>query len=548
MSVAVARRPILKDAWPWLALGLGLTTALAATLLHDTLFHESRPAAAVTETAAAGGTKPEAPAATATTVSLPEGKFRSAHIVTAKVERTELTSAIDVAGRIDANLDRRVEIRPRAAGVIRQVPVALGQKVKKGDVLATLDSPDVGTARLNLWTKQRDLAVARAEADWKSQVAANVAQLIPELREGAKRLREEGRGAHDMTKASHGGAKALNEETKATDIERRYAERPLGTYRASLLSAYAEFVIAAHEEEKTTGLHEAKVLGEHPYFLAVHTRESAQAKLEAVLEQARFDAGQQEKVARNAQRMAEGEVVDAAQRLRILGVPADLDRLLAPPKPGAPPSPDPATALAREDVTAFKIEAPFDGTIIEKAAVPSQKAEINDRLFVLADLSDVWVQANIPESDFRLLPAFQSGSVHVTAAAYPGRTFDARLLSVGSVVDPTTRTVPLLAETKNADGLLKLGMFVRIVLDTTAKSPVLTVPAGAVVDVEGRKGVFLPSGGDGRTFAFQPVKVGREAEGRQVVLAGLEPGQQVVTQGAFLLKSELILQNETEED
>ncbi|MDR3632755.1 MAG: efflux RND transporter periplasmic adaptor subunit [Isosphaeraceae bacterium] len=542
MSLALAHRPLFRDAWPWLAAGLALTLALAATLLHDTLFHHGQASAA--PAASGGEPKHDTPAASATTVSLPEGKYRSAHIATAPVERTELTSAIDVAGRIDANLDRRVDIHPRAAGVVREVAVAQGQKVKKGDVLATLDSPDVGTARLHLWAKQRDLAVARTEYEWKTKVAANVAQLIPELREGAKRLREEAKGPHKP----HEGTKELNEGNQASDIERKYTDRPLGTYRASLLSAYAEFVIAAHEEEKTTGLHAAEVVGEHPYFLAIHTRESAQAKLEGVLEQVRFDAGQQEKIARNGLQMAEGDVVDAAERLRILGVPVDLDTVLAPGKPGAPSAHDPAAALAREDVTAYKILAPFDGTIIDKTAVLSQKVELGDRLFTLANLSDVWIQANIPESDFGLLPALKNGTVHVIAAAYPGRTFDARLLSIGSVVDPTTRTVPLYAEANNLDGLLKLGMFVRIVLDTTAKTQALTVPTSAVVDIEGRKGVFLPSGDDGRTFTFRPVKVGREAEGRYAVLSGVEPGQQVVSQGTFLLKSELILQNETEED
>jgi RND family efflux transporter MFP subunit len=550
MSLALAHRPLQAGLWPWLAAGLALSLALAATLFHDALFHRAPAAAAASASAGGGAPEPEAPAAAATTVALPEGKFRSAHIKTAPVEQTELASAIDVAGRIDANLDRRVEIRPRAPGVIRAVRAALGQNVKKGDVLVTLDSPDVGKERLNLWDKQRALAVARAEADWKARIAANVAQLIPELREGARKLREEAHMAHAAHGEAHGGTKSLNEGSKAADIERKYAELALGPYRATLLSAYADFIIAAHEEEKTTGLHQAEVVGEHPYFLAIHTRESAQAKLEGVLGTAAFDAAQQEKIARNALRMAEGEVVDAAQRLRVLGVPVDLDALLAPPNSaGAARSvPDSTSALARQDVTAFDILAPFDGTVVDKTVVVSQKVELNDRLFVLADLRDVWIQADIPESDFGLLPTLKDGTVRVTAAAYPGRGFAARLLSVGSVVDPTTRTVPLYADADNPDGLLKLGMFVRIVLDTRAKAAAATVPAGAVVEIDGRTGVFVPSGGDGRTFAFRPVKLGREAEGRQVVTAGLEPGQQVVTEGAFTLKSELILQNETGED
>src|SRR5581483_6517614 len=194
-----------------------------------------------------------------------------------------------------------------------------------------------------------------------------------------------------------------------------------------------------------------------------------------------YDAAQEQRVAAQKVQLAEAAVIDAAQRLRILGVSEDIDDLLA--HAGR------ATDPAHEDVVAYKITAPFDGTIITKAAVPSQKAEMNDVLFTLADLSNVWVMANVGESEFSLLPQLKEGQIRLTAAAYPGKTFEARLLSVGAVVDPTTRTVPLLAETPNPDGILKLGMFVRIVLDSAATEDALTVPTAAVVEIEGKKGV-----------------------------------------------------------
>ena len=233
-------------------------------------------------------------------------------------------------------------------------------------------------------------------------------------------------------------------------------------------------------------------------------------------------------------------MIDAAQRLRILGVSEDVAHLLAHAS-------DAVGDTSGEDVTAYPIVAPFDGTIIGKSAVPSQKAEMNDVLFTLADLSTVWVIANINESDLRVLPDLH-GSIRLTATAYPGRTFEAKLLSVGAQVDPTTRTVPLLAETPNPDGLLKVGMFVRIVLDGANTERTVTVPTAAVVEIEGQKVVFLPSGKDERTFTVRPVKLGREVGDRQTILAGLASGEMVVSSGAFFLKSELILQNKTEED
>ena len=203
-------------------------------------------------------------------------------------------------------------------------------------------------------------------------------------------------------------------------------------------------------------------------------------------------------------------MVDAAQRLRILGVSEDIQDLLD--------HADQANAIARdEDVTFYRIVAPFDGTIIKKNAVPSQKADLNDVLFVLADLRSVWVTANVPESDVAKLPKIKDGTFRLSATAYPGREFAARLLSVGAVVDPQTRTVPVLAQTENPDDLLKLGMFVRIMLDSSASETVLTVPAArGRRDRRPRNIVFVPAGKKQHreSFILSAAGRGRPPDGR----------------------------------
>lgn len=511
MSVASPNRWSLKSLFPWAALALCLILLAASFVLHDALFHGRSLHASPTlpETTA----EPEASAAPpqVRTVTLAEGKWNAAGIRIEPATQLSLPSEVGVAGKVEANPDRRVEIRPRAAGVVREVLVNLGRKVRKGELLAILDSPDIGTARLNLRGRQIELATARKEFDWKQQVANNVAQLVPAIRKGEP----------------------------AAKIQKEYADRPLGADRALLLQAYSEFEIASHESEKTSALFKDQIIGEHPAFVALHTLEGTQAKLGAVLEQVRFDASHEQTLADQKVRLAEAAVIDAAQRLRILGVHEDISQLLAQAGDVAA-----SRSLASEDVTACQVIAPFDGTIITKTAVPSQKADPTDILFLLADLNTVWVMANITEADLAALPTLQDGKIQMTVPAYPDRTFQAKLLSVGSMVDPTTRTVPLLAETENPDGLLKLGMFTRIVLDSPKPQEVLTVPTAAVVGIEEQEGVFLPSKQNGRTFTFQPVKLGREAGDRRVVRAGLTQGQSVVSIGAFFLKSELILQDE----
>lgn len=449
-----------------------------------------------------------------TTVVLPEGKFKAAEIRCGPARADALATEVGVPGQISINPDRRVEIRPRVVGVVRTVAVTIGQKVKAGDLLVTLDSPDVGTARLNLRARQRELATARVEGEWKHEVAANVEAMIPLLRKN----------------------------TPARQIEELFRGKPLGAFRGELLGSYADFQIAAHEEEKLTDLNKQGLMGDHPVEVSKHTREGKQARFAANLEQAQYDATQQSRVAEQGVRAAEAAVIDAAQRLRILGVDEDMAKVLAPAalaKAGAVGEP--------EDVTAYPIVAPFAGTIVARSAVPSQRAEPTDALFTLADLSTVRVTANVPESQVRLLTGVGKSTIRLTAAAFPGRTFEATIIYVGEEVDPATRTVATLAEMPNPEGLLRPGMFVRILLDTPEKVAATTVPSGAVVDIEGKAGVFRP-GKDDRTFTFVPISAGREADGRRVVESGLKPGDQVVVNGAFTLKSELVLQNETEEE
>jgi RND family efflux transporter MFP subunit len=521
MSVALHERVSVRGALPWAVLGLGVALVVV-NLVWMALGHAPKAEGAsdtanqaVAPAAAAPG---NGPGGLPDKVTLAGEKLKEAGVAAEKVELVSLPAELSVAGRIDANQNRQVQVRPRAAGVVREVKVEIGQDVAKGQVLAVLDSPDVGTARLNLRARQRELGTARFEAGWKKQVAENVAALVP----------------------------LLGRRAEANEIARQFADRPLGSYRSSLLETYSKYDIAAHEEEKTRGLRRERIVGEHPEYLAIHTREGAQAVFEGTVEQARFDANQQSLMAAQQVRRAEADVIDAAQRLRILGVPENIEKLLD--------QADDASAsvrkLAEEDVTAYEVAAPFAGRVITRTptAVISQKAEVNDQLFTVADLSTVWVTANIPESDFALLPALNNGAIRVSAAAYPGRTFAARLLSVGATVDPTTRTVPMLAETRNPDGLLKIGMFVRIMLDTAVESKGLTVPEAAVVEIEGTKGVFVPDPKDPHAFAFRAVKTGRQSGDRLEITSGLTRGEAVVTRGAFTLKSELILQNETEED
>ncbi len=548
MSIAFTksgtRHRLLGQTLYWGAMGL-CVALLVGYVAYDLLGRTHVRAAGSLALAPAGNDEPAikpAGSSAITTVSLTDDKLKAAGIKTEKARYDRLSTGADVVGVIQVNSNRQVAVRPRAAGIVREVHVVLGQNVKAGDLLVTLDSPDIGTARLNLRARQRELATARFEADWKSQIAANVALLIPELRRALTLRRGSVPDDEDHVEVL---SPEVSAKTDTRTIERQFADKQLGAYRGTLLQAYADFDIASHEEQKTKNLKVEHIMGEHPALVARHTREGIQAKLEAAIEQVRFDAAQEKRLADQQVRLAEYAVIDAAQRLRILGVSEDIPGLLA--------RADLASKMAiDEDVTIYQIVAPFEGTIIKRSevAVPSQKADLSDVLFNLADLRSVWVTANVSESDLAKLPKIKDGVFRLTATAYPNREFSAKLLSVGAMVDPQTRTVPILAETDNRDGLFKLDMFVRINLDSSASEKALTVPQSALVEIENAKYVFVPvdNGPENRTYRLQPVEAGRQAGDRVAIKAGLSEDDVIVSTGAFLLKSELILQNQTDEE
>ncbi len=554
MSVALNHRPAAPAARSprslvsWLVVGaivLALGGYVAVDLFNPSRIHASQ-GHGPSSSAATDGQKGEARegAGAASSVSLSESKFQEAKIAIGQASMEKLATEVSVPGMIQANADSRVEVRPRATGIVRTVQATIGQKVKKGQILVVLDSPEVGKARLDLRARQRELATAQYEARWKSEIADNVKALIPALE---KAITEDVANRHKPSPTGdRHDEEAMHQEGKpdrAEALEIRFAGKNLGAYRGTLLQAFADYEISVHEEVKNTYLQSRDIYGAHQVVIARHTREGMQEKLKGTIEQVRYDAAQQQRIATQALQQAEAALVDAAQRLRILDVPVDILGLLRNPEQGV-------STAEIEDVTRYDITAPIDGNIVRKFAFAArgQKADANDVLFVVSDLDTVWVKAEVGESDVAKLSRLKDGTFRFRAArAYPGREFQARLISVGSVVDPLTRTVPILAEAQNPEGLLRAEMFAQIILDSSAVEQLLTVPSSAIVEIEGDKFVFVPTDKP-RTYSIRPVEAGRQFDGHTVIRAGLNAGEKVVSSGAFFLKSELTFANEPPEE
>jgi len=186
----------------------------------------------------------------------------------------------------------------------------------------------------------------------------------------------------------------------------------------------------------------------------------------------------------------------------------------------------------------YALTAPFAGVVVDRDASLGEMASPADALFTVANLDRLWIELNIYERD--LARTRQGQAVEVSTAAYPDRTFPGRIVYVGDILDPKTRTVRARVEVPNPSGTLKPGMFATARIQVGGGGPpVVVVPQAAIQELEGRKVVFVAGDKPGE-FRARPVEVGEQASGGRIVIrAGLSASDQIVTAGAFTLRSEL---------
>ena len=183
------------------------------------------------------------------------------------------------------------------------------------------------------------------------------------------------------------------------------------------------------------------------------------------------------------------------------------------------------------------VESPVSGYITERNALPNQFVQPDTKLYTVADLSQVWIYAQVFQTDLgRLKPG---DPATVTVDAYPGRTFRGRVHQVLPQVDPTTRTVRVRLIFDNPRLLLKPGMFVNIDLGLPL-GPQLVIPASGALQSGTRQMAFVDKGSG--YIEPREIQTGGRVGDDLIVLKGLKPGERIVSSANFLVDSESQLQ------
>ena len=211
--------------------------------------------------------------------------------------------------------------------------------------------------------------------------------------------------------------------------------------------------------------------------------------------------------------------VGGALQLRNLGVPEETVR---------------AIARSRTVPRSIAYLSPSDGVVLERSATTGMMAEAGDVLFRIADMSKVWVIADVPEFDAATIR--QGAHATVRVRNLPGKTFEGAVDLIYPELQTQTRTAKVRIELSNAEGLLLANMYAEVEIASGDSAPVVAVPNSAVIDTGDRQVVFVDKG-EGR-FEPRDVELGARGNDRTEIRKGIEAGEKIVVSANFLLDAE----------
>lgn len=493
----------MKSSRPWRYGILVLVVAflgVGGTLIRSRWLasHDTRtPKEPASHTTHHSDTEATKPSTSSETIEFPRDLWDSAKLQVQVATQGPMTEAIELTGKVALNEDQLSHVFPLVEGRVYEVKVRLGQQVKKGDLLAIVQSKEVGQEMLQLFQDRLKLEFATAKDHWIQDVGRNAQSMIGQMREGAT----------------------------VESIEQSLKDRPLGDYREKLMTAYVASLKAKTRLGRLSPLTSSGAIPARQMLEVQAEVDATRATLLSLWEQIAQDTVQASRLSAQAIKELQTRIAISETNLKILGLEENDLKDIDP-------------AVQGERLAHYPVTAPFDGTVISKDVVLLERVGPEQQILAIADLSTVWVTADIYETHLPLLSQLGDKTLRLRCEAWPDREFDARIFYTGDVVQESTRTVTLRATASNPEGLLKPGMFVTVILPSLETGAVVQVPLAALQDHEGQSFVFVQTGED--EFIRRDVSLGRRNHETVEVQTGVRAGDRVVVDGGFALKSKML--------
>jgi membrane fusion protein, heavy metal efflux system len=426
------------------------------------------------------------------TVKLSPESLKAAELEVQPAGPGVLAQTLDATGEIALNEDKVAHLTPRIPGSVVQVLKSAGDKVSAGEVLAVLQSTELGKAKIEFLSTKQALELAQMDVDREKTIHDNTAKLLELLRSSAdaQQLEKQGSGQ-------------------------------IGETKAKLLTAYAALRLARSALARAQKMKDDKLTSDANYEVCVKELESAQAEYQGVFEEVSFNHKQRLAQATRVMRLAEIAHRNADRYLHILGVE---EKELAE-----------LPAEHDVDIARYVLRAPFAGTIIEKHITNGEHLKEDADCFVVADLGTVWANISVYTKDLGDVAAGQ-----VVRLAIPDRegAYAGKISMLSPLVHEKTRTATVRAVFENTTGTLRPGLFVTAKIVLGESKAAVVAPVSAVMNVKGQAMVFV-QGDEPGEFVMMAVKTG-VSDGTMIEIKdGLKPGTKFVVRNAFTLRSEL---------
>ncbi|UNU27430.1 efflux RND transporter periplasmic adaptor subunit [Microcoleus vaginatus HSN003] len=464
------------------------------------------------------------------------------------VKAQRLAVGIKTTGQIETLPNQKVEVRAPVNGTVVELLVKPGDKVSKGQPVAVLSSAELGQLRVesiakraeaegDLQQAQADFKLAQENYDRQLQISvAEIAQAQTQLAAVTKQYQQEQelvnkRSVVQAAKENYqrqveiAQAEIARAETELTVAKEQF-DRDKELVASGAIARRTMLESQAHFAEAQATVAKAK---SRPEVIKAQT-EIKQAEVDLPMRELRESQGRvAEAKAQLTRAQSRREVLEAENQLKRGKTAVEVAQSRIRLADAAYQARLQQLGTVANDRGLVTVVAPISGTVADREITPGESVNSAEKpLMSILNDSSVFATANIYEKDLNQVK--QGQEVRVKVANLPDRTFKGKIALIGSSVEGETRVVPVKAELDNINGELKPGLFaeLEILTDKTARN-ILAIPSAAVVDVNGKKTVYVQNGN-----AYQAVEIelGQTAGDLVEVKRGLFEGDLIVTQRA----------------
>ncbi len=515
-------------------------------------------------------------------------KVEKQFLKTEQVSKTLPTMTLDLIGEVGINQLKTVVVIPIVTGRISKVIKKLGDTVESGEVLAILQSQDYGKAKMDYVSAYENYSLAQKSYEWFKMTHENLKKLLEVVKRGEKDLvlndalagikigkyrkelvetssqykvvRAKWERETQVIKNIRKALQLFQRRQNFAEIEKELSALRIGEWKGKLVGALSKLQVFRENYEREQSLvttngttqkevqqaesdyrsaqgewqglvEELSLWTEQKEYDLQAELESSLARYLSTLEESEIDLGVHQKEIEKEFHEAVLQKASMEKMLKLLGLSQqDMQNLLIQNHEDI------------QNIGELELRSPIGGIVFACNLSEGQFVEASRELYVISDMSSLWVWCDLYESQLAALTPYQyklpSLQASLKLSNHDESNIPVTMDYLSGKIDEKTRTVKVRGVVKNEKGELKPGQFIKLQLKVPVSKEIITVPEEAIFKDEEQS--FLFKKWNDRFWVRSELKLGMKIGDRQEVFAGTSEGDIIASQGGFLLKAEIL--------